>query len=189
MFYCFAGGSSAPTADAGFRHHRTGDRLAGLLHLRGVGHNARAGRAQREVLLVLRGALPRHHLQPHHQEEDALLHRQPHHSLRRDLLPFCTRLLPPFRLGGEDLALYLHPALAHCLFPLAGGDHSAHFPDCTSPRKVPLIHHDARHVVCSGDDRRPECELQVAGHAQDGAVGAEVFFRTLAYCSLYKKAR
>lgn len=151
-----------------------------------MGHNEGAGGAKREVLLVLRRALSRHHLQPNDKKENALLHSEPDHPVRRHLVPVRARVLPAQRFWREDLALHLHLALAHCVLLATGRNHSAYVVDGTLTRQIPPVYYDVGDVVCSGDHRRAQRELSVSGHAQNGAVGAPSFFRTIADSALHQ---
>lgn len=99
-----------------------------------MGHHEGSGGTQRKILLLLRGALPRHHLQHHLEEEDPLLHCEPHHPLRGDIVSIHTRVLPTIRLRGEGLALHLDPPVSHCVLFAAGRDHSSHFHNSASAR-------------------------------------------------------
>ena len=97
----FVGGPPACSAGPGQRSRRRGNRPSRLLSISGMGRDARPGRSQRKVLLVLRRAVPRHNLQHHPPAEDPLLHGQPYYSMRRHLLHVCPRLLFAVRLRGE----------------------------------------------------------------------------------------
>jgi hypothetical protein len=98
------GGFAAHGADAGLRYHRHGHRPAGLLPERRVGHHAGAGRAQRKVLQLLRGALSGHNFQHHPPQKDFVLHGEPYNSLCRHFIPLGARLLPTlgFRREGQS---------------------------------------------------------------------------------------
>lgn len=52
---------------------------------------------EREVLHVLRRAVPGHHVQHHDAEEDAVLHRQHYYPLHGDLVPHSPHFLLAFR--------------------------------------------------------------------------------------------
>lgn len=138
-----------------------------------MGHHEGAGSPQREVLQLLRGALPGHHLQHHAAQEDALLHRQPDHPLCGHLVPLGVGVLPSFRLRREGLPLHLDPALSHCLLPTARRDHPADLPDGAAPRQVLALHHGPGHALGGRHDRRAQRQLPVTGHAQDAPVGAQ----------------
>lgn len=61
---------------------------------------------EREVLHVLRRAVPGHHLQHHDEEEDPLLHRQHHHPLHGDLIPHRPHVLLTFGQRRKGLSSY-----------------------------------------------------------------------------------
>lgn len=65
------------------RHERRGHRHRSdrVLRLGRVGHPGGACDPKREILYLLRRAVPGHHLQHHDAPEDALLYRQPHHTV------------------------------------------------------------------------------------------------------------
>lgn len=56
---------------------------------------------KREVLHVLRRALPRHHFQHHHETEDSVLHRQPHNTVHGNIIPHGVGVLPAKRQWRE----------------------------------------------------------------------------------------
>ena len=68
-------------------------RCAGLHREHGVGHLAQHGGAQREVLHVLPGAVPRPAVQAADEAAGGLLHLHPHHALRPPLAPHPRHLL------------------------------------------------------------------------------------------------
>lgn len=141
-----------------------------------------------QVLQLLRGTVPGHHLQHNPAQEDALLYGQFNHPLRRHLLPLRSSLLPALRLRGEGLAVYIHPPLSHRLLPAPRGDHPAHLHNSASPREVPPLHHAAVHAVRGDHDRRAQRQLSVAGHPQAGAVGALLLHRRPAQVPLHREA-
>ena len=63
-----------------------------------------------EVLPVLSGTVPRHHLQHYPEEAHLVLHPQPHRALRVHLLSGGARLLPALRQRREDHPVHLHLA-------------------------------------------------------------------------------
>ncbi|GIX92193.1 acetylcholine receptor subunit alpha-like 1 [Caerostris extrusa] len=88
-----------------------------------MGHNGSSRQTKREVLQLLRRALSGHHLQHHHPTQDALLHGQPHHPLRRHLVPLHPRLLPAIRQRGKSVFVHIHHAVPGGVLPPAVGDH------------------------------------------------------------------
>ena len=58
---------------------------------------------KREILHLLRRAVPGHHVQHHDAPQDPLLHREHYHPLHGHLLPHCTHFLPALgqRREGE----------------------------------------------------------------------------------------
>ena len=77
-----------------------------------------------QVLHLLWGTLPGHHLQHHHEEEDSLLHRQPDHPLHGHQLPHHPRVLPPVWQRGEGrseigliiLRIFVNIVCAECRY-------------------------------------------------------------------------
>lgn len=180
------GGSPSLVADPGFEQHRHGDRSAGLLHISGVGHHASTGGAEREVLQLLRGAVPGHNLQHNAAPQDALLYRELDHPVRRHLVPVHSRVLSALRLGRESVAVHLHPALAHRVLPAAGGDHSADFHYRASAGQILAVHYAAVHAVRRDHHRRAERQLPVAGHAQASAVGQALLYQRASKVSFHR---
>lgn len=135
-----------------------------------MGDHGRPGQTDRDVLRVLRTALHRYHFQHHHAAQDALLHRQPDHTMRRNVLPFCTRLLPSIAQRREGLPQHLHHALLNRLLPPIGRDHPTNVIGRSTAGKVPALHHGHGHAICRADHRRSERQFSLPGDAQDGAL-------------------
>ncbi|XP_068631518.1 uncharacterized protein [Battus philenor] len=130
------------------------------------------GFQEREVLHVLRRAVPGHHIQHHHAPQDTLLHREPNHPVHGHLLPDRARILPAVRQRREGVAVHLHPAVAHRVLSAAGGDHPAHVASRAATRQVRPLHHDSGHIQHLRDGGGAERALPVAADAHYGAVGA-----------------
>lgn len=154
----------------GLGYHRGGHRPAGLLPVGGVGHHGRAGRAAREVLRVLRGAVLGHILQHNAATEDALLHGEPDHTVRGHIVPVRAGVLLAVRVRREGVAVHIHTAVAHRVLPAVGRDHTPHVAHRAAAGQVPAVHHGAGHVVRVRHRGRVERELQV-GTAAPGVRG------------------
>ncbi|GBM23848.1 hypothetical protein AVEN_167554-1 [Araneus ventricosus] len=126
-----------------------------------MGHHGRPRHPQREVLLVLHGALSRHHLQHDPETEAALLHRQPHHPLCGHLRSVRRRLLSPLGERREGQPVHLHPAVPDVLFPRVGGDCSVDLPSHAPFGEVSPLHHDPGHPECGLRSGRPQRPLPV----------------------------
>ena len=92
--YFLTAGSAPYFPVAGLGHDRYGDRPARLLSFGGMGHHASTSGAEREVLQLLRGALPRYQFQHHPPSQDALLYRQLDHPLCRNIVSVGAGVLP-----------------------------------------------------------------------------------------------
>lgn len=169
---CYTGGFKASGADRGLERDRGGHRPDGLLHIRGVGHHSRACSAQRKVLLVLRGAVPGHHVFLNVATQNALLHGEPDNPLRGHLVPLGAGVLPAERQWRKGIALHLDSALADCVLFAAGGDHPSDVANSAAARQVPAVHDGPGDVFGGGNNRGAECELPVAGDPPDGALGS-----------------
>jgi len=112
-----------------------------------MGYNGCAGREARKVLRLLRRTVPGHILQHHAQEENAVLHGQPDHTVRGHIVPVCAGVLPAIRVRRESITLHIDTAFAHRVLPAAGRDHTAHVTDRALAGKIPSIYHGPGHVV------------------------------------------
>lgn len=124
-----------------------------------MGYYACAGGTQREVLQLLRGALSGHRVQSDAEAEDALLHGQSDHTMRRHIIPVRAGILSAQRLGREDLALYQHPALVDCVLFTAGRDYSADVADGAAVGQISALHYDAGHALGCGNHCGAERQL------------------------------
>ena len=154
-----------------------------------MGHHGGAGPAQREILQLLRRhALPRHLLQHHVEAQDALLHGQFDHPVRRHFLSLRARLLPAGRFRREDVPLCLHPPLPHCVLLAPGRDYPADVADRPSPGQIPPIHDDTGDAVRPGDDHSAQRQLPLAVDPPDGALGQTRLYRILAQTAVHHPA-
>ena len=113
----------------------------------------------------------RYLLQHHAETQDALLHGQLDHSLRRHFLPLHPGLLPAGRFRRESGPLHQHPPVADHVLPPHLGDHPVHVAGRPAARQVPPIHHVPRRLVRPHHHRHPQHALPQTVHAQNGAVG------------------
>jgi len=130
-----------------------------------VGHHGRAGREARKVLRVLRGTISGHILQHHPPEEDAVLHGEPDHTVRGNIVLVRASVLPAVRVRREGVAVHIDTALAHRVLPAAGRDHTAHVAHRPVAGQIPAVYHGPGHVVRVRHRGRPQRQLQVNSRA------------------------
>jgi hypothetical protein len=106
----------------------------------------------------------RHHFQTGDEAQDAVLHCEPDHPVRRDHLPDRVGLLPAVRLGRESHALHLDPAVAHCVLLAAGRNHSADVAGRAAAGKIPPLHHDPGDALHLRHRVRPQRLLPVSAN-------------------------
>lgn len=122
-----------------------------------MGHHASTGGAQREILQLLRRALPGYHIQHNTPQEDALLHREFNYTLRWDIVPVRARLLSAIRFRREGVAVHLDPPLVNRVLFTVGRDHSADVADSAAARQIPTVHYGARDSFGRSDNRSAQC--------------------------------
>lgn len=101
--FCCIGGLETPGTEPRFgqHSHRRRHRPSRLLHISGMGHNASAGCAEREVLQLLRGAVSRHHLQHNAETKDSFLYREPNNTLCGHFVSLSVGVLFAIRFWRE----------------------------------------------------------------------------------------
>jgi len=139
-----------------------------------VGPPGRASQEVRQDVPVLRGTLPGHQVQHHHTSQDALLHRQPHPTVRRHLLRNTPRLLHSGKLGREDNDGHHNPQLSQYLPPACRRDQPSHIPGHAPHRKVPPFYDGTRDVFDNRNRVRPEHSLPLSVHARHVAMDTRV---------------
>lgn len=84
--------------------------------------------------------------------------------MRGYIVPVCAGVLPAIRVRREGVALYIDTALAHCVLPATGRDHTADVPYRAAAGQIPTIYHGPGHVVRIRHRGSPERQFQVNAH-------------------------